>query len=86
MAFTPNTDKMETYTGGDITPETEVIPEGEQPCQLVGYIEIGKHQLKKSPKYGGGLKAPELGIVLIFEFGTAKYAGSFPLTLSTFRS
>lgn len=82
MAFAPNVEKMEKHKGGgDFTPETEVIPEGEQPCQLVGYVELGKQQRL----YKGQLKQPEMGIALTFEFGMAKYTGSFPLTISTTR-
>lgn len=78
MAFRPDYDKMEENKGGGGEKETCIIPEKGQPAQCIMYAELGKHVRH----FKGQPKAPELAVVMTFEFAKAPHTGSYPLSWS----
>lgn len=84
MAFAPDMNKVkdnEENGGGGWKEETCMIGEGPRPCQLVGYVEMGK----VVREFKGKEKDPELAVMLIFEFAGDEYTGDEPLTWTTSR-
>lgn len=90
MAVKVNKEQMANNVDGDFTPETKVVPAGDEPAVMVSYVELGKHypMFKGSRarydqgKRIGQLKDAELVVHIAFEFPEAEY-DNVPLTIET---